>query len=126
MRRSAIAAYMANEASKAGQKAPPDGFGTVGRYFGTFGYRAGFKPTVDLVEVEEDVWRAMNRRLTLLDALRKRARGRPVSDDARKRKHWQGLTVGGIGPDEYGKLYARAHVAAIRKRSAGRLAASGE
>jgi hypothetical protein len=126
MRRSAIAAYMANEASKAGQKVPPDGFGTVGRYFGTFGYRAGFKPTVDLLEVEEDVWREMNRRLTLLDALRKRARGRPVSDDAKKRKHWQGLTVGGIGPDEYRKLYARAHAAAIRKRSAGRLAASGE
>jgi hypothetical protein len=126
MRRSAIAAYMANEASKAGQKVPPDGFGTVGRYFGTFGYRAGFKPTVDLLEVDQDVWREMNRRLTLLDALRKRARGRPVSDEAKKRKHWQGLTVGGIGPAEYGKLYARAHAAAMRKRSARRLVASGQ
>lgn len=37
-RRAAIAAYMAGEASKAKQKAPPDGFGTVGRYFGTFGF----------------------------------------------------------------------------------------
>jgi hypothetical protein len=98
----------------------------VGRYFGTFGYRAGFKATVDLLEVDRDVWREMNRRLTLLDAVRKRARGRPVSDDAKKRRHWQGLTVGGLGPDEYGKRYARAHAAAVRKRSAGRLAASGE
>ena len=40
-----------------------------------------------------------------------------VSDDAKKRKHWQGLTVGGIGPDEYGKLYARSYEAAVRKRA---------
>jgi hypothetical protein len=128
MRRSAIAAYMAGEAAKARQKVPPDDFGTVGRYFGTFGYRAGFKPTVELLEVEEDVWQQMNRRLTLLDAVKKRARGRPVSDDAKKRKYWQGLTVGGIGPDEYGKLYARSYEAAIRKRertAARRAIASG-
>jgi len=37
MRRAAIAAYMAGEAAKARQKVPPDGFGTVGRYFGTIG-----------------------------------------------------------------------------------------
>ena len=108
---------MAGEAAKAGQKVPPDGFGTVGRYFGTFGYRAGFKPTVELLEVEQDVWHQLNRRLTLLDAIRKRARGRPVSDEAEKRKHWQGLTVGGVGPDEYGKLYARSYEAAVRKRA---------
>jgi hypothetical protein len=117
MRRSAIAAYMAGEAAKAGQKVPPDGFGTVGRYFGTFGYRAGFKPTVDLLEVEADVWAEMNRRLTRLDALHKLARGKEVSEEAKKRKHWQGLTVGGIGPAEYGKLYARSH-AASRSRTA--------
>lgn len=52
-RRAALAAYMAGEASKAKQKVPPDGFGAVGRYFGTFGYRSGFKPTVELMEVEE-------------------------------------------------------------------------
>ena len=95
---------------------------------GTFGHRAGFKPTVELLEVEEDVWQQMNRRLTLLDAMKKRARGRPVSDDAKKRKHWQGLTVGGIGPDEYGKLYARSYEAAVRKRermAARRAIASG-
>jgi len=128
MRRSAIAAYMAGEAAKAKQKVPPDDFGTVGRYFGTFGHRAGFKPTVELLEVEEDVWQQMNRRLTLLDAMKKRARGGPVSDDAKKRKHWQGLTVGGIGPDEYGKLYARSYEAAVRKRertAARRAIASG-
>jgi hypothetical protein len=116
MRRAAIAAYMAGEAAKAGQKVPPDGFGTVGRYFGTFGYAAGVKPTVELLEVEQDVWHQLNRRLTLLDAMRKRARGRPLSDEAKKRKHWQGLTVGGLGPDEYGKLYARSYEAAVRNR----------
>ena len=58
-RRAAIAAYMAGEASKARQKVPPDGFGTVGRYFGTFGYQAagshrrragtrGFRPPLRL------------------------------------------------------------------------------
>jgi hypothetical protein len=116
MRRAAIAAYMAGEAAKAGQKVPPDDFGTVGRYFGTFGYQAGFKPTVELLEVEADVWQQLNRRLTLLDAMRKRARGRPLSDEAKKRKHWPGLTVGGVEPDEYGKLYARSYEAAVRKR----------
>jgi hypothetical protein len=116
MRRSAIAAYMAGEAAKAGQKVPPDGFGTVGRYFGTFGYRAGFKPTIELLEVEQDVWHQLNRRLTLLDAMRRRARGRPLSEEAKKRQPWQGLTVGGVGPDEYGKLYARSYEAAVRKR----------
>lgn len=108
MRRSAIAAYPPGEAAKAGQRVPPDRFGTVGRYFGTFGYQAGFKPTVELLEVDGDTWAELNRRLTLLDALRKRARGRPLSDDAKKRKAWQRLTVGGIGPDEYGRLLARA------------------
>jgi hypothetical protein len=49
--------------------------------------------------------------------MRKRARGRPLSDEAKKRKHWQGLTVGGVGPDEYGKLYARSFEAAVRKRA---------
>ncbi|MHB1534197.1 MAG: hypothetical protein ACYC1D_06215 [Acidimicrobiales bacterium] len=115
MRRSAIAAYMAGEAAKAKQKVPPDDFGTVGRYFGTFGHRAGFKPTVEMLEVEQDVWHQLNRRLTLLDAMRKRASGRPLSEEAKKRKHWQGLTVGGVGPDEYGKLYARSYEAAVRK-----------
>ncbi len=30
--------------------------GTVGRYFGTFGYRGGFKPTVELLEAESSRW----------------------------------------------------------------------
>jgi len=118
MRRSAIAAYMAGEAAKGGQKVPPIGFGTVGRYFGTFGHRSGFRPTVELLEVDNDVWVEMNRRMTLLDAMRKRAKGRAVSDEAKKRRPWQGLTVGGIGTEEYGKLYARSQAAAIRKRQA--------
>jgi hypothetical protein len=68
------------------------------------------------LEVDQDVWHQLDRRLTLLDAMRKRARGRPLSEEAKKRKHWQGLTVGGLGPDEYGKLYARSYEAAVRKR----------
>jgi hypothetical protein len=69
------------------------------------------------LEVEPDVWAEINRRLTRLDALRKLARGKEVSEEAKKRKHWQGLTVGGIGPAEYGKLYARSHAAALRRRA---------
>ena len=45
-----------------------------------------------------------------------RATRRTVSDEGKKRRSWQGLTVGGVGPEEYGKLYARSHAAAIRKR----------
>jgi hypothetical protein len=116
MRRSAIAAYMAGEAAKAGQKVPPVGFGTVGRYFGTFGHRAGFRPVVEVMEIDEDVWLERNRRLTLLDSLRRRAKGRPLSDEAKRRRPWQGLIVGGLGPDEYGRLYARAHAGVVRKR----------
>jgi hypothetical protein len=84
MRRSAIAAYMAGEAAKAGQKVPPVGFGTVGRYFGTFGHRAGFRPVVEVMEIDEDVRLELNRRLTLLDSLRRRAKGRPLSDEAKR------------------------------------------
>jgi hypothetical protein len=115
-RRAAIAAYMAGEASKAKQKVPPDGFGTVGRYFGTFGYQAGFKPTVELMEVDEDVWHQLNRRLTRLEVLRRHAKGRPLSDDAKKRRNWQGLTAGGLGPEDYARLYVWAYAAAERKR----------
>jgi hypothetical protein len=74
--------------------------------------------------VDQDVWAELNRRLTLLDAIRKRARGRPVSDHAKKRRPWQGLTVGRIGPEEYAKLYAQAHAVAMRKRPACRPAAA--
>ena len=115
-RRSAIAAYMAGEASKAKQKVPPDGFGTVGRYFGTFGYQAGFKPTVELMEIDEDVWHELNRRLTRLEALRRHVKGRPLSDEAKKRRYWQGLTAGGLGPQDFARLYAWAYAAAERKR----------
>ena len=48
-------ADMAGEPSKATHKVPPVDFGTVGRYFGTFGYQAGFKPTVELLEVDEAI-----------------------------------------------------------------------
>jgi hypothetical protein len=81
------------------------------------GYRSGFRPTLELLEIDEDVWHELNRRLTLLDAVRRRARGRPVGEDAKKRRPWQGLTVGGLGPEEYGRLYARAHDAAKRRRA---------
>jgi hypothetical protein len=67
--------------------------------------RSGFRPTLELLEIDEDVWHELNRRLTLLGALRRRARGRPVSEEAKKRRPWQGLTVGGLGPEEYGRLY---------------------
>lgn len=116
MRRSAIAAYMAGEAAKLGQKVPPDNFGTVGRYFGPFGQKSGFKPTVELLEIEKDVWLQLNRRLTLLDAMRKRAKGRPLSEEAKRRRPWQGLTVAGIAAEEYARLYAGAYRAAVRKR----------
>jgi hypothetical protein len=45
-RRTAIAAYMAGETAKAKQKAPPDGFGKVGNYYGAWGRSLGFKPQV--------------------------------------------------------------------------------
>ncbi len=115
-RRSAIAAYMAGEAAKAGQKVPPVGFGTVGRYFGTFGYRSGFRPTVERLEVDEAVWGELNRRLTLLDSIRRRAKGRPLSDEAKRRRPWQGLTVAGVGAEEFARLFERSHAAALRRR----------
>lgn len=117
-KRAAIAAYMAGGAAKYKQKVPPDNFGTVGRYFGTFGYRSGFRPTVQLLEVDEDVWQQLDRRLTLLDALRRQAKGRPLSEEATKRRPWQGLTVGGIGPEDFERIYPRAYNAALRRRAA--------
>lgn len=40
---------------------------------------AGESIEFERLDPDEDVWRQMNRRLTLLDAMKKRARGRPVS-----------------------------------------------
>ena len=68
------------------------------------------------MEVEEDVWHKLNRRLTRLESLRRHAEGRPLSDDAKRPRHWQGLTAGGLGPEDYARLYSWAHAAAERKR----------
>ncbi len=124
-RRSAIAAYMAGEASKNRQKVPPLGFGTVGRYYGTFGYQAGFRPTVKNLEVDGEVWGELNRRLTLLDAIRRRAKGRPISDQAKRRRQWQGLTVAGVGREEFGRLFERSLAAADRRAQTGRPVLNG-
>jgi hypothetical protein len=122
MRRAALAAYMAGEAAKFSQKVPPVNFGTVGRYFGAWGQQSGFEPNVELMEVDEDIWMALNKRLTLLHAIRRRAKGRPLSEDAKKRRDWQGLTVGGLEDEDFARLYSRAYSAALRRRGEAELA----
>jgi len=72
------------------------------RVFGVFGSKSGFRPTVEFFEVEKDVWFELNRRLTLLDALRRRAKGRPLGESAKRRREWQGLTVGAWVPRSWG------------------------
>jgi hypothetical protein len=121
MRRSALAAYMAGEAAKMGQKVPPLEFGTVGRYFGAFGEQAGFKPQVERIELPKDEWLQLNRRMTLLDGIRRRAKGRPPSERSKLRRAWQGLTVGGMSLEDYGRLLVWSHEAAVRRRAARRM-----
>ena len=70
------------------------------------------------------MWFELNRRMTMLDAMRRRAKGRPLSEEAKKRRPWQGLTVGGMGLEEYARLKGRAVQAALRKRPPAMGAAS--
>jgi hypothetical protein len=122
-RRSAIAAYMAGETAKAKQKIPPDRFGTVGAYYGTWGRAQGFRPQVRPIEVDRAVWDQLNRRLTFLMAWRreaKRTKGHPVGTDWKRRRSWQGITVGGLGPDELARLMAWSVAAAERQRERAR------
>lgn len=119
-KRAAIAAYLAGETAKAKQKVPPDDFGIVGNYYGTWGRAVGFRPQVTAIEVDQDVWEQMNRRLTLLMGWRRevrRRKGAKVSDAWKRRRTWQGLTVGGIGPEDLGRLLARSTAAAARHQA---------
>jgi len=119
-RRAAIAAYLAGETAKAKQKVPPDGFGTVGNYYGHWGRAVGFRPQVTAIEVDQEVWNEMNRRLTRLQAWQRgvcRRKGAKVSDDWKRRRNWQGLTIGGIGPEELARLLAWSTAAAERRKA---------
>jgi hypothetical protein len=118
-RRAAIAAYMAGETAKAKQKVPPEGFGMVGAYYGTWGRDQGFRPQVTPMEVDQAVWHQLNRRLTFLMGWRravKRAKGHQVGNEWMRRRSWQGITVGGLGPDELARLMAWSVAAAERQR----------
>jgi hypothetical protein len=116
--RVAIAGYMAGETAKSGQKVPPVGFGTVGNYYGQWGRSLGFAPRVTELEVDKAVWDQMNRRLTFLTGWRRevrRAKGAKVSDAWKRRRSWQGRTVGGLGPEELARLLAWSVAAAERQ-----------
>lgn len=118
-RRAAIAAYLAGETAKAKQKVPPDGFGTVGNYYGHWGRALGFRPEVTAFEVDREVWNQLNRRLTRLQAWQRamrRTKGARISDDWKRRRSWQGLTVGGLGPEELARLLAWSTAAAEHRR----------
>jgi hypothetical protein len=119
-RRAAIAAYLAGETAKAKQKVPPDGFGTVGNYYGHWGRAVGFRPQVTAIEVDREVWDQMNRRLTRLQAWQRtvrRRKGAQVGDSWKRRRSWQGLTIGGLGPQELARLLAWSTAAAERREA---------
>lgn len=119
-RRAALAAYMAGETAKFKQKVPPDGFGAVGNYYGTWGRVQGFKPQVTPIEVDRAVWDQLNRRLSFLMGWKRavrRSQGKPVGDAWKRRRSWQGITVGGLGPDELARLMAWS-IAAVERHQA--------
>ncbi|MBO0731980.1 MAG: hypothetical protein J2P57_22160 [Acidimicrobiaceae bacterium] len=119
-KRAAIAAYLAGETAKAKQKVPPDDFGTVGNYYGYWGRTVGFRPQVTGFEVDRDVWNQMNRRLTRLQAWQRsirRRQGGQVSDDWKRRRSWQGITMGGLGPDDLARLLVWSTAAADRQKA---------
>lgn len=123
-KRVAIAGYLAGETAKAAQKVPPDEFGTVGNYYGHWGRSLGFRPDVRAFEVEREVWDELNRRLRFLTGWRRevrRAKGARVGDDWRRRRSWQGITVGGLGPEELARLLAWSTAAAERRKAANLL-----
>jgi hypothetical protein len=85
-----------------------------------WGWTVGFRPQVTGLEVERAMWDEMNRRLTLLQGWRreaKRARGGKVGDSWKRRRSWQGLTVGGLGPEELARLMAWSVAAAERHKA---------
>lgn len=113
-----VASYLAGEASKWAQKRPPQGFGTVGRYYGLLGRGDGFEPRVQRMQVDATVWDEMAKRLVRRESWRREKRrraGRMVGEGWKKRREWQGLTASGIGPEEYFRLLRYSEAAAARK-----------
>ena len=78
----------------------------------------GFRPQVNGIEVDQAVWDQINRRLTRLMGWRRavrRGKGHQVGDGWKRRRNWQGITVGGLGPDELARLMAWSVAAAERQ-----------
>jgi hypothetical protein len=75
---------------------------------------------VTAIEVDREVWDQMNRRLTRLQAWQRAARGRKgakLNNGWKRRRSWQGLTIGGLGPEELARLLGWS-TAAVERRKA--------
>ncbi len=118
-----VAAYLAGESAKWAQKAPPENFAHVGRYFGHMGGALGFKPKERDIVVDDAVAYELERRLERLVRWRivakRRRYGRtgPITFDRRRRGN--GVLAFGVRPEDVPKLLARCERAVARKARRG-------
>ena len=117
-----VALYMAGESAKWKQKAPPDGFKGVGRYYNYIGKTVGFEPDLSEMVVSHAVAYELERRLERLvrwRILAKRARygnnTGPITFDLRRSGN--GVQAFGVKREEVPKLLARCELAAARKEA---------
>jgi hypothetical protein len=108
--RVAVAAYMSKEMGKLSQKAPPEVFGPVGRWYGVFGGRSGFQPVEEYEEVSSRVGRELVRMLDRKVRDRLAANGTPVQPGKGLdlRKPGDGLVAYDVGRGEAESLVAEA------------------
>lgn len=112
--RDRVAQYLAAEASKWQQKAPPEGFRHVGRYWGVWGRSQGFRPDVETVELDHRVGYEMQLRLARWVRLKLLAQGRTLEGFDRRRDG-DGVTALGLTRADYERLLGWCERAVQRK-----------
>jgi hypothetical protein len=114
-----VARYFANESGKLAQKEPPEGFGPVHRYWGTWGKKEGFSSIERTAEVSVDLGAELERRLVFLVRWRLRRQARWRDTEGRvgnfdQRRWGNGVTLFAIRPEDQARLYNWAETAARR------------
>ena len=117
--RAQVAEYLAREASKMRQKKPPAGFVGVGRYYGVWGGKVGFRRIEEQVALDMLVGLEVESRLTrwVNWKLHVQRRGAPPKTGMTERRRGDGITAFGLGQEHVDRLVGWSEAAAARKRA---------
>ncbi len=119
--RTVVAQYLAREAGKWRQKAPPPGFAQVGRFYGLWGKSVGFRPETTATaltpaiaaEVEARLERWVNWKLHV------QRRSAPPTTKLAVRHRGDGVTAFGLGPEQAARIVRWSERAAARRQANG-------